>query len=267
LDLVVRVDMKRVREALGAQAESRLVAQVPASTGRRDATRLLRAALQRADTVWLALRLGLPFEQMDNVLVLQGSFSGLDPRDSAPSDWGTPMDLGGAWRVYEALQTKTRAGPARLYARGEALWVVVSGAEIDSFERCVHNPSTPDKLEPEERGIISLSSRLRPLAAELQERAPAAARLLSKAVTLRASAEIVAQTVSAELAIEFRDAAQASEAAQASKVLAELFKSPGNQPHPTLAQLVAESTQIEAVAETLVIRLKIPAEAIGQLSR
>src|SRR5687767_14936600 len=119
LDVVLRVDVRRVRETLGDEAFARLRAHALGSHSSKDtgAERLMTDALARADLAVIGLRPGRTPELSDSVIALSGDLSGLDPARYAaepPFDGGS--DLGGGFRVYER-KSPERAAPARVYTR------------------------------------------------------------------------------------------------------------------------------------------------------
>jgi hypothetical protein len=120
LDLVARVDLRRLRDALGGAFDS-LFEQVMerAPSGERDAAtgRLLLTLLLKADTVWLGARPGFSAEQTDSVLVLRGAFSQLVPHAiGGDPAWQRPERLGGGVLRFER-PTRKRAASSRS-ARG-----------------------------------------------------------------------------------------------------------------------------------------------------
>src|SRR6185503_14797055 len=125
LDVVVRVDLARIRGALGPTLYAAL-----RDAAARSGDPVTSSALEHADAVWIGLRPGSDAEHSDDVVVLSGNFADLDPR--ALGHFGPAMDLGAGWRRWDlAEKPRARLLPARLYARRSELLVAASTAEID----------------------------------------------------------------------------------------------------------------------------------------
>jgi hypothetical protein len=261
LDVVVRVDLARMRRALGPGAVAALRDRAAGAEGAD--RRLLEQALAAADTVWIAFRPGLAPDKTDQVVVLRGNFEKLDPRshDAEPA-WQLPIDLGGGWRLYRRPKPSTRAAPARIYLRVDDLLVFVSSAEIDSAERSIEARVRDDDLEPPEKGAVSVAARLKPLSRTLLERSPAAARLLARGQRLTASADLDADGLRAEIELSFDTEEDARDVADAAGLLVAALAENGDLP-----KSLAESLRIEAVGTSMVVRLSLGAEELVGLIR
>ena len=162
LDVVIRVDLRRMRAALGPSAIDRL--QVPvgadgAEDGGDDA-RLLADVLEKSDLVFIGFRPGLALGATDRVIASEGRFEDFDVRrHGGQARWAAGQDLGAAWRMYERRQSPARGVPARVYLRGTDLLVLVSVAEIDSVERALEGRSVSARLEVPSRGAVSMAAR------------------------------------------------------------------------------------------------------------
>ncbi|MEB2313720.1 MAG: hypothetical protein OZ921_09820 [Sorangiineae bacterium] len=254
LDVVVRVDLRRMRAALG---EAVLAGLARGARGDGDA-RLLDRALERTDTAWFAFRPALTLETLDSVVVLEGKFADLEPR--ALGAWGPPAELGAGWRVYERKGAARRPEPVRLYARTDALLVLVSTAEIDAVTRSLEEAAGDPHPEPPARGVVSLAARVPALAALIAERSPKAARLLRSARTLSASVRFDESGLSAELAFVFDEAETARRVAAAATLLARAVAEQGGR-----EGAMAERCRVEAVGESMVVRLRLSPEELGAL--
>jgi hypothetical protein len=254
LDVVVRIDLDRIRRVLGSEVAAALRAAASASAG----DRLLATALSQADTAWIGFRPGLAAEHIDNVVVLRGRFAGFDP---PRAEWGLPTDLGAVWRRYDRSSPPDRSAPARLYAWGEELLVFASTAEIDSVERAVEGGQNESALEPPERGVLSVAARSAMLAESVAGRSPAAARLLRKSRRLVASAELGDTELRAEVELSFELEENARSAADAAGLLVTALRAaPG-----ALGQF-AGGISVEAVASTLVVRVRAPLQTVRALA-
>jgi hypothetical protein len=252
LDLVVRVDVARIRRALGDSALSRLREQAAAGVSTHPAlSRLLADALLRADTVWIALRPNARPELTDNVVVLRGSFAELDPR-SYRLGFGPGADLGGGYFRHDR-ETQSRAEPARLYTRADELWILVSTAELDSVERQLEQRAGDPHLEPAEKGVLSFAARGGAVARALEDRSVQIARLLSASEEVRGHVDLDAESLDAEMELDVASEAAARDAADGLAHLAQVFGRLGPE-----AGTVVHALSIEAVGQQVVLRLKLP---------
>lgn len=256
LQLTVRVAAKRLRESIGAAAVERIRTDSQLETPLADP--LIGWALERADTAWASLRLGLKPEQTDNVLVLSGNFAKLTP-DRA--HWSTPVDLGGGWQRWDRSQKVTRAQPARVYALAGDLLVFVSEAEIDPVERRLERGVEVETVEPPELGLVSIAASMSALAHALRHKAPRAADMLEKGTVLTGHADLDhTHGALLELDFGFKEAEQAERSARAAELLRLAMR---EGPGPVGA--VAAAARVEAVGKSVALRLRLEPEVLGAL--
>jgi hypothetical protein len=264
LDVVVRIDVAGLREAIGATAFALLSARAKQSAAGMDpgSQRMIVDLLGQADTLWLAFRPGLDLDHTDNVVVLRGRFERLDPRDYRASPaWQSATDLGAGWRVFERPRPRSRSAPARVIQRGGDLVVLVSYAEIDAVERGLEGRQSSSAVAPPETGSFSVAARVRPLAASMATRSPAAARLLGQATTLEASLSLAATGMTARLSVDFEMDDQARRAADAANLLLRALAEQST----TLAELLP-SLRVEAVGASVVVSANIDRERLAALA-
>jgi len=220
LDLVLRLDVSRFRQTMGAEPEQSLEKMWEAfgesSSAQSQNSKWMVPALKSTDTLWLGCRLGVKGCK-DFVFVLRGRFA------SARETYGfgpekNKRDLGAGWFSYD-FASSGRAAAARLYWRPPELAVVVSSAEIDSAERSVEHSQNATRLDPSETGLLSLSARSKALAVILRERSPKAADWLSKSERIELRFEPSAKATVATFSVSFLDSSQAETAAQAFRIL------------------------------------------------
>lgn len=192
LDLVIRLDLGRLRDALGEdlqRAVNALLRSAPADEPDHFTSRLVLALLSQSRTAWVGVRPGLSPELTDNVIVLRGDF-----RDQFPAElrgepaWGRPTDLGGGILKFQRAAPRLRVAPAVLYFRVPDLVVIGSYAEIDALERSVERGDGDAPLQPPDTGVASVSARLLLLQARLGRRAPILGQLVRGAEKFSASA-------------------------------------------------------------------------------
>jgi hypothetical protein len=215
LDVVVRLDLARVKAALGELALTALARQVLARAGvGQDPDELLITSLLGADLVYLAYRPSPLWTPLDRVLAVQGRFEQLV---RPPSGFSGATDLGRDVRYWDAKPAPTaRGGVARIYAFGERLRAFVSEAELDAVERTLEGLGSPRRLEPPEAGTLSLAARPRLLGRMagnglLRE-------LLEDATALQAVVELESDGVRLKLELLLSGAAQAEQLASAAQV-------------------------------------------------
>ena len=262
LDVVLRIDLDRMQRALGRSALAELEARARTGAGSgTDEQKLMSELLQQARTVWVALRPAKSLELMDNVVVLEGRFRDFEPtRYAVAPRWRPSIDLGGGWRVYERGQPEQRSAPARIYVRGSEWVVLVSTAEVDSVERTIEQRQGEEPLQAPSQGAVSIAARARPLAKRLVDRSPAAARLLARASLLRAHGDLRASGLEAEVEVVFREPDQASDAADAARLVAAAVAEEGG-----FAAALASQLRVDAVGPVLVVALSLDADSLAEL--
>lgn len=211
--LTVRVDLASLRDELGATLAQQLLldsVSAPESAAPRHA--LLEHALARASVLWVALPAAGPLEEAERILLLRGHFSNL------------PVDGLGSWRPgpagFESLDVANTAleasGYARVYRLDNAeLLVWAPRAELATVERTLarrQRPTASDeaRLEPPERGAVSVAARPGPLLALYARRYPELVERFRGLQKLEAFAEPTAGTWRADLFLDFGTAEQAS---------------------------------------------------------
>jgi hypothetical protein len=214
LDVVVRLDLARVKAVLGATAITALSRQVLAhDRGGAEPDELVVASLLAAEQVYLGYRpspLGAP---LDRVLALQGHF---EPLARALTGFSSATDVGRDLRYWDRSAAPTsRGGVARVYAWGDRVRAFVSEAELDAVERTLSGLGAERRLEPPEEGTLSLAARPRLLGRLAGQ--GALRELLEDAKALRAVADLESDGVRLELELLLSGAEQARRLASAGK--------------------------------------------------
>ena len=218
LDLVVRLDLHKIRDTLGGPAMTALSERaVQGLRGADSATdALLLGALEQTDTLWLGVRPTRTLSAADSVWVMSGRFPHFDPhRAESTPRFGPPLDLGGDLRRYDRAHPAVRSAPARIYVHGDDLLISLSEAEIDSVERSFEEQRGAPPLEPAEKGVFSLVARPQVLPLSLFAGVESVRRLLRSAHRLELNADLTGSGLDATLALKFEDAAAAEQVAQA----------------------------------------------------
>jgi hypothetical protein len=263
LDLVVRLDLRRIRDTLGAPAMTAITEQ--AMLGLRGADQatdaLLLGALGETDTLWLGLRPFADFGAADSVFVMQGHFPDFDPhRVASTPPFHAPIDLGGAFRRYDRESPKARSAPARIYTRGDDLVVSLSEAEIDSVERSLEQRRGAPPLEPAEKGALSAVARPRVLPPSLLDASPTLERLAERATRCELTADLTSAGVEAALSLKFEDPSAAERLGKALIALRDALKDePGR-----LAKLAAR-VEVTSAAEFVTLRLAMHKDELSEI--
>jgi hypothetical protein len=211
LDFVMRLDLGRVRDALGSGILDEL-RQRALRSGNHGAEPLTDV-LAQADTLWLGARPGSSVASSDLVWVLRGNFADFDPHRGGK--FALPDDLGGALRRYDHLGTTERADPARIYLHANDLVVVASVAELDSVERTLEFGRRGGALEPPSKGLVSLAIRPRALLGRLPAGTGQLRKLAERVLRIEGSADVTSAGLAVELALEFGDGEIAGNVARA----------------------------------------------------
>lgn len=249
LDLVLRIDLGRVRAALGPSAVGMIQGLGEASAEPGAPQDLVTQALARAEVVLVAARLDRG-AGLDSVVVLEGPLRGLTP---PASGWSVPTDLGGDVRRWDRKGPGRRESPARVYAFGDRRLVVLSEAEIDSVEAVIERGMPASTLTPRARGIVAFAGRLRGVRDELAERAPLFAKALGGATRIEGNLEPSATGLTLDLSVELESEASAERARELTESVRELFAAGTGQ-----ASEVARSATVTAAGRTVAIRSGVP---------
>ena len=215
LDVVVRLDLARVKAALGVTAFTALSRQVLAhDSGGQEPDELVVASLLTAEQVYLAYRPSPLWAPLDRVLAMQGHFEPLRP----PRGFSGATDLGRDLRHWDSRSAPSgRGGVARVYALGDRVRAFVSEAELDAVERTLDGRGSARRLEPPEEGTLSLAARpslLGRLAGHGTLR-----ELLEDAKALRAVADLESDGARLKLELLLSGAEQARQLASAGKLV------------------------------------------------
>lgn len=217
LDVVVRVDIERIRRNLDTQIAEALTRLLVSPAG--DPGELLVLAITRSKQVWVGIRPDLDPRRWDNVVILQGEFASIST-DSISAVWGPSRDLGGGYKVYDIPTPATRSAPARLYTLYEERWLIASEAEVDALERSLEMGRAEREEEPPARGLVSVTARLGRLAMIGGDRT--VPRAFEKARNLDASFDLSDDRIVASARVRFLEEQDAILAHRALSVMAAL---------------------------------------------
>lgn len=185
LDLVLRVDLGRMRAQLGPLAEV-LSARVEEESGSEEA--LVSQAIARAKVVWIGLR-AADADAGDRVLVIEGDVEDVrpDPKLFRLVDPPIADDV----RTWERSGPLARATTARIHAFDGRLIMFVTPVEVDSVDRVLKKGPDERRRDPAAEGLVSADLRARRLPPSLERRFPSIASIIGGLERARASAVMV----------------------------------------------------------------------------
>lgn len=253
LDLVVRLDLARLRAVLGlsgAELLAQLARQAPVDEPDVETARFTLALFARAETAWIGVRPGLAPELTDSVVVLRGAFKGVVPTSlgGAPP-WGRPADLGGAVLRFSRMAPKLRAAPSVIYARGSDLVVIGSEAEVDPLELGFQGKGGAGTLRAPESGLVAVAARLGPLQRRIAKRAPTLSRMFDGADRLSASVNRDGQHFRVRAELSFDAPERAAALAEALNAVKKALATRGRE--------WTSRVEVAALADTLSLSLDV----------
>ncbi|HEX6763914.1 MAG TPA: hypothetical protein VF103_00515 [Polyangiaceae bacterium] len=257
LDWVVRIDIGRVRSALGPS----MLAMLRDKALRKDddgAALFLTDALERTNVLVVATRFD-GTTLADAVLSLSGDFKGMDPRAyRAVPPWGPPIDLGGDVRRYDRKKPKARSDVMRLYLGSTDVIVAATEAELDSLEAVLENGAPSNRLKPRERGFLSAAFRLR--LARRNERFPELSQAFASVRSFEGFADTAGEGFRVEVTAELESDAAASHAKSLLEAARAAFDDQGGR-----MSSLAHHTTVEAQGPFVVVRAELVREVLGDL--
>jgi hypothetical protein len=259
LDLVVRVDLTKMRSDLGADASEELLEEALDSSGVVGAA---REVLAGADVVWVGLRTR-DLETGDHVMVATHK------RKKSPE--GKPLPLvepdGDSWKAsdtgtpkirrYVAKTPPTRAGTARIYTVGDTAAVFVSPVEEHSVERILKMGPDPDRGQPKARGMLSLELIAPRLPRNLRSDLAALTKLMASIERVRATVDLVGNDLELDATVRCKNVAAATDVARnlAAYATAET----------RFAELFGD-TKIDRTGSSVLLRWRVPKGLIIDLA-
>lgn len=263
LDLVVRVDLKRLRAVLGLEGGAvldELTRHLPAEEPDRDTAALTRRLFSRAETLWIAARPGLAPELTDSVVVLRGDFRGQVPSALGGSPaWRAAQDLGGDVRRFERPPPALRSAPAVLYVQGGSVAVLGSTAEIDALERTIEQGKVDAAVRAPEAGIVTFAARLTDLTRRLRERAPTVAGILRGAESIEGSVDHAVTEFRFRVDVHFAGAPEAEAGARALRGVLGALAGPER---PWLSRV-----RLDALGSDLSLKVDLEAAELSRAAR
>jgi hypothetical protein len=251
LDLVVRVDVARMRSGIGPAATDELAARAFTEAGAASDD-LLREAARRADVVWIALRLA-DLEAGDRVLAFEGRMRGLGPDLTA---WQpVPEDIQGVTIFERRGGDVPRTGTARILALGDRALIFVSPVQVSSVARVLRDGPDERRGDPRADGVVSLDLRAGRLPPGLERRFPSIARVIAGVERVRATGSLTEEGARLEAEIVGRTPEGAGRARRFLEVLRD------NVQDLRYAEIM-KALAIEQVERTVRLRWTLPSSVV-----
>ena len=245
LDLVVRVDLARMRGQLGKEATAQLLERAAA-----DDDPWIAKAIASADVIWVGVRLA-DIEKGDRILVAEvKQGGGPDLEEWTPAE-STNKQVG----IFDRKRPAPRDGTARVVVLGDSAVAFVSPAEVSSVSRVLREGPDEDRGDPKAEGVISADMRARGLPPRLRAAYPSIGKIVAGIQRVRATATLVDEggRLEAEIIATSADAAQRAHAFL--RALRDNVEDPRYAP-------ALRTADIEAVGSTVRVRWTIPARLL-----
>lgn len=250
LDLVIRIDVGRMRAGLGQDAVGAL--RDRAMKGEADAE--LSRALEHADVVWIAARVG-EMDLGDRVVVVEGKGAASPPSRSLYSSAPSPN---GKVTIFDRRGDVPRAGFSRLVLLGDRAVAFVSPVERDAVARVLDGGADQKRGVPSQRGIVSADLRVKNLSPKLAREFPSLARIVAGVDRVRASAVLEGDGLRIDGEILARSPAEGKRTAAYVAALLDSLK------ESKYAGVVGEHA-VEDVEGTVRLKWIVPAKALLKL--
>lgn len=244
LDLVVRVDLGRLRGGLGAASIDLLAARLPGES-------MLKGILARADAVTVGLRAD-DLEAGDRIIIVEGAGIDISPD---PSLFAPAPPLVEQVKVWDATsETGDRAAIARVMLIEQRAVVFVTALEVDATTRVLRAGADEQRGQPFAEGLVSADWRPQPLRPRLAKKFPSIASVLRGIARVRATANVDGDAL--VIRGEITGTSPAS-AARAAKFVSLLRDNAGEGDASLLRQLA-----VEPAGGSVHVVWSIPAEAV-----
>lgn len=247
LDLVVRVDLARMRAGIGAAAADALARRAVESGPERE----IAEALGCADVVWIGAR-AAELDTGDRVTILEGKSCmpelGRSLWEKAPSPSGKVL-------VFDRKGEAPRAGTARIMNLGNRATVFVSPVELESVERVLGSGPDAARGVPRAEGLLSLDLRPRPLSPGLARRYPSIASVLAGIERVRGTALLVDDGLRVSAEVLGKTPAGAEKAGKFLDAVRESLKA------GRFAE-AAKDVRVEVVGKAVAVKVTVPAKVL-----
>lgn len=207
LDLVVRIDLARMKASLGPEAAAHLSARAfQEEPGAAKGDAFLMQAIEQAELVWVGLRLA-DLEAGDRVIAVEAK--GGETPDRSLSYRRLPSQLEGL-DLWERSESVSRSETERVLRINPRLTLFVSPVEVDSVMRVLGEGPDARRGEPQAVGLISLDFRPSRFSASLKKKFPSITSLLEGVTRVRAHVLPVREGLRLNAVIDAKNKASAT---------------------------------------------------------
>jgi hypothetical protein len=245
LDLVLRIDIGRMRSQIGPSAAAVFSSRAAAGDD------LLRAAIACAEVVWVGVHAG-EFDSGDHVVVVEG-------RDCTPDlperAWRRVASANRRVRIYDRSGLAPRGGTARVMTLGDRATAFVSPVELDAVQRVIADGPDAKRRSPVAEGVVAADLRAGRLPPSLEKKYPSIGAIVAGLDRVRATAVVVDEGVQIDAQIT------SPTAKGAEKALRFLTALRDNLDDARYAEVLNKLT-IEQVESTVRVRLVLPAKVV-----
>ncbi len=248
LDLVVRIDVGRMRSGIGPAAADAISRRALEGGDEPE----LREALACAEVVWVATHAAEASEG-DRVIVVEG-------RRCMPelpaARWERVRSANGKVRIFDRRDEAPRAGAARIMNLGNRATVFVSPVELDAVKRVLDAGPDERRGNPAAEGLVSVDLRARPLAPALAKKYPSIGAVLGGIERVRGTAALGDAGLKIDAEVVGRTPAGAALAAKFLSALRETLTA-----SPRFGDAVKDA-QVEQVEKRVNVKLTLPSKLL-----
>lgn len=247
LDLVVRLDLARLKEGMGPSPEKALASR--ASTDP-----LVSKALPSARTLMLGLRLA-DLEVGDRVIVVEGDLPDLGLEAAGFVEHASNNDK---VRIFVRETVPERGDTDAVILLDGAGAAFVSPVETDAVLRVLRDGADPQRGQPVAEGLVSAELRPRRLPFEIIRKYPSISNLIAQVSRVRGVLSLRASGLRVDLEVSTASETSADKVGRFFLALKEGATEGG-------ASSVLRTLEVERVGSTLQLRAPIPVELIAAL--
>lgn len=247
LDLVLRVDLARMRDGLGPIAADLLTKKALAGAREEE----LAEALACAEVVWLGVR-AAEIDAGDRVVVLEGKRC---MPELGRGRWEKVRSGSARLLIFDRPGEAPRAGTARIMNLGNRATAFVSPVELDSVKRVLLAGPDPARGNPRAEGLLGFDLRPRPLSPALAKRYASIAAVLAGVERVKGTATLGDDGLVLRAEVIGKTAAGAEKAASFLDALRESLK------EGRYAEAV-KASRVDRVEKTVAVKLTVPAKVL-----
>jgi hypothetical protein len=249
LDLVVRIDVARMRAGLGPTAADDLGKR---ALGDEEEA---RQAIACAEVVWIATRVA-DLDAGDHVLVAEGK--GCMP-DLLRARWEKAASPKKRVLAFDRKGEAPRGGTARILNLGDRAVAFVSPVEVDAVSRVLGAGPDDARGSPAAEGVVSVDLRARPLPPWLAKKYPSIGAIIAGVDHVRGSAVLADDGLRVDAQVLAKTDAGAGKATRFLEALRDSLAA-----SPKLAGWLKEA-RVEQAGRTVAVKLTVPAKALLSL--